>query len=66
MVQADPPTLAAAIATEALSGGTALRAREEKNSKAWGGRGRLISVVAGARNHLQANTSLAFRFEVTA
>jgi hypothetical protein len=23
-----------------------------------------ISVVAGARNHLQANKSLAFRFEV--
>jgi len=27
---------------------------------------RAISVVAGARNHLQANRSLAFRFEVTA
>jgi hypothetical protein len=25
-----------------------------------------LSVVAGARNHLQANRALAFRFEVTA
>jgi hypothetical protein len=27
---------------------------------------RAISVVAGARNHLQANRSFEFRFEVTA
>jgi len=36
MVQADPPTLAATIATEALSEDGACGARGEKNSKALG------------------------------
>jgi hypothetical protein len=40
------------------------RRRGLKRSNTWGWPKRSISVVAGARNHLQANRSLGFCFEI--